>query len=85
MKIIKLSKYERIVAVIPETVNGVGFRNKPLWIHIVDYVNNTHREECIQPEKQSTEMRLLFPILEASHNAMLSYVKTSTSREKKQQ
>ena len=82
MKAIKLGWYEEIVAVIPETINGAGFRNSPIWVHIVDYTNKSYREVCIQPEEQTTEMRLLFPILEASHNAMLSYIKVKQVKEK---
>jgi hypothetical protein len=76
MKVITLKGNERIVAVVPEYVNGAGFRNWPVWVHIVDYSQNTWREECIQPEEQTKEIGLIFPVLEAAHKALLSQIKT---------
>lgn len=76
MKTIVLQGNERIVAAIPETIVGAGYNNRPIWIHIVDYSQRTWREECIQPEEQTSEMRALFKVLETAHDGMLAHIKT---------
>lgn len=71
---IKLKSGERIVAVVPETITGAGYYNKPLWVHIYDYRTQTYRQEVIQPEEQTQTMRTLFKILESAHDAMYNQV-----------
>lgn len=71
---IKLKRNERVVAVVPEIINGAGFRNTPLWIYIVDNIAGTYREECLQPEEQTDRMRVLFPTLETAHATMKALV-----------
>lgn len=72
---IDLKGNERIVAVIPETITGAGYFNKPLWVHIYDYSTLKYRQECIQPEQQTPTMRALFRTLESAHDAMCSQIK----------
>lgn len=71
---IKLKRNERVVAVVPEIINGAGFRNTPLWIYIVDNIAGTYREECLHPEEQTDRMRVLFSTLETAHATMKALV-----------
>lgn len=71
---ITLSRNERVVAVVPEIINGAGFRNSPLWVYIVDHIAGTYREECLQPEDQNARMRVLFSTLEQAHTTMKALV-----------
>lgn len=73
---IDLKGNERIVAAVPETITGAGYRNFIIWVHIVDYSKQTWREECIQPEEQTPVMRALFNPLEQAHKSMLGAIKT---------
>lgn len=73
---IKLIGNERIVATIPESITGVGYRNRIVWIHIVDYNTGKWREESLQPNEQTPEMIALFSPLEAAHNEMIGRIKT---------
>jgi hypothetical protein len=71
---ITLNRNERVVAVVPEIINGAGFRNSPLWVYIVDHIAGTYREECLQPEEQNDRMRVLFSTLEQAHTTMKALV-----------
>ena len=73
---IDLKGSERIVAVIPETITGAGYRNFIIRVHIVDYTKQTWREECIQPDEQTPMMIALFKPLEQAHEVMLGDIKT---------
>ena len=72
---IKLTGNERIVAAVPETITGAGYRNFIIWVHIVDYIKQTWREECIQPDEQTPVMIALFNPLEQAHKSMLGAIK----------
>ena len=74
-EMIILKGNERIVAAIPETITGAGYRNFIIWVHIVDYSKQTWREEAIQPEEQTPVMIALFNPLEQAHKAMLGAIK----------
>ena len=80
MPAVKLNRHESIVAVIPEYVSGPGWSNRPLWVHIVNHANNNYRCECLQPDEQTTEQRILFPVLAAAHNAMLAQVEVKKAK-----
>lgn len=74
---IKLTGNERIVAAVPETITGAGYRNFIIWVHIVDYSKQTWREECIQPDEQTPVMIALFNPLEQAHKSMLGAIKVA--------
>jgi hypothetical protein len=78
---ITLQHNERLIAVVPEKAQGPGWSNTPLWVHIADYSNNSHRVECIQPEDQTPAMRVLFHTLRIAHDQMLALVKTRRLKE----
>lgn len=60
MKPITLKRGEYIAAVVPEYASGPGWANRPMWVFICDNGSNQFRQECIQPEEQTVEMRALF-------------------------
>ncbi|QRD62613.1 hypothetical protein H8Z72_22935 (plasmid) [Xanthomonas citri pv. citri] len=83
IKIIQLSEHERIVAVVPQRAAGPGWGNSPTWVHIVDYANNTHREECIQPEERTPELHALYAPAAAMTEALLAAVPVKKARTKR--
>jgi hypothetical protein len=56
--------YPRVVTAYAEPAAGPGWANAPLWV-IVEDVHRKMRMECIQPEDQTKEIRMLYSI---SHN-----------------
>jgi len=66
----KLEVGETIVTAYAEKANGPGWANKPLWVIVRDR-NQNLREECIQPEKQTKEMHMMYEISEAVHKRMV--------------
>ena len=59
MKEIILSRWERVVAVVPVCVRGPGWSNQPAWVYIADN-NGAIRSECVQPQEQSAALQILF-------------------------
>lgn len=59
MKTLKLDRYERIIAVVPERAHGPGWANQPVWVYISDPTGKL-RMECLQPDEQSAAMLALF-------------------------
>jgi hypothetical protein len=62
IKKIVLKDSEYIVAVVPQFVSGPGWSNAIAWVLVHDPVNDTYREECIQPEERSDALNTLFGI-----------------------
>lgn len=81
-RIIRLSEYERIVAVVPQRAAGPGWANSPTWVHIVDYSSGKHREECIQPDERSPALQHLYAAGEAMQSALLASVSTKKVKRK---
>lgn len=69
-----LSKTDHIVTAFATYEAGPGWANSPLWIIIKD-VNGQLREECLQPEEQSREIRLLFPMAAQIHQQLKAELK----------
>lgn len=61
VKVITVERYERIIAVVPEVCRGPGWVNQPVWVYI-QRADKTLRTECIQPDEQTAEMRVLFSL-----------------------
>lgn len=72
----KLASGERVVAVVPQYCAGPGWSNTPIWVYIVNSEKKV-REECIQPEEQTIEQRLLFKLCEEAHGLMLATIGSS--------
>ena len=58
VKKIKLSRGERIVAVVPDKCSGSGWSNTPTWVYIMS-PGGAIRTECIQPDECTRELLLL--------------------------
>lgn len=58
-----------IVTAFAEPACGPGWANSPLWV-IVKRDDGKMYVECIQPEDQTNQMRLLYPISSYVHNIM---------------
>ena len=71
---ISLDRLERIVAVVPETCSGPGWKNQLIWVHIVSF-DNKYRCESIQFDSMTSEMCSLFKVCEAAHDSMKNAVK----------
>lgn len=74
-------KTEKIVTAFAEYAAGPGWAGRPLWVIVRDE-NHRLREECIQPEDQTAEMRALFRVSNAAHKAMTSAVESAVARQK---
>lgn len=57
---VQLSRGEHIVAVVPEYASGPGWANSPLFVYIDN--QGKLRTECIQPDHQTVEQRILFAL-----------------------
>lgn len=70
---VKLSRHERIIAVVPEYCAGPGWSNKLLNIYIANSDGGL-RVVHLQPQEQTEAQHLIFRAAEAMHQAMLSTV-----------
>jgi hypothetical protein len=70
---LKLKKDEWVVTAYAESCMGPGWTNLPI-IAIIQNAEGKIRQEYIQPEDQSAELRLLFSISEDVHLAMRATV-----------
>ena len=68
-----IAKTDHIVAVVAEPASGPGWSNTPLWV-IVQDENGKLRRECLQPEEQSDEIRLLYGVAAQVHRVMCAAV-----------
>ena len=69
----KLKKGESIVTAWAEYVSGPGWSNQLVWVVI--RTPDGFREDCIQPEDQTPEMKWLFSISSAANRSMVAAVK----------
>jgi len=69
-KIQKINKTDYVVCAYAQHATGPGWLNTPLW-YIVKDENRKLREECLQPEEQSMELKKLYKIAEEVHKALV--------------
>lgn len=69
---IKLEYGERIIAVVPEYCAGPGWSNTPMWVYIVNHQSKQFRQECIQPDEQTSEMKALFEVGEVTSRSLIT-------------
>lgn len=62
-----------IVCAWPERASGPGWANWPLWYIYRDEAGKLH-EACLQPDEQSHEIKLLYPVAEEAHRSLLHEV-----------
>jgi hypothetical protein len=75
----KLQPRETIVTAYAESASGPGWANSPVWV-IVRAEDHTLRQECIQPDEQTSEMRILYSVSQAAHIAMTREVRAMLAR-----
>jgi hypothetical protein len=73
-----MSKY--IVAAWAESASGPGWGNSPLWYLVKDNADGKYSVECLQPEDQTREMRLLYLTSQAAHLAMTHEVRKAVKK-----
>lgn len=70
-----LNKGESLVTAFATYENGPGWSNSPIWVIVCDR-DEKLRMECIQPEDQTAEMRILFRVSSAAHTTMTNAVES---------
>ena len=82
---IKFAKTDHVVTAFAESASGPGWANSPVWLVVRSQLDGTVRVECLQPDEQSAEMRLLYPVCAAANSAMTDAVTRllRSSRKKK--
>jgi hypothetical protein len=71
---ITLAPGERIGAVVPERCAGPGWANSVVWVHIIGPHDGQCRQECLQPNEQTPEIRNIFDLGEIVHRMLISAV-----------
>jgi hypothetical protein len=71
---VTLTKHDTVVAVAAEPASGPGWSNTPLWIIVKSSLDGKLRAECLQPEEQGDEIRLLYGIAAKVHASMIGAV-----------
>lgn len=69
-----IGKDDHVVCAYAEPCAGPGWVNAPIWV-IVQDGDKKLRKECIQPDQQTPEMRALYGVSTASHEAMTEAVR----------
>lgn len=62
-----------IVTAYAEPARGPGWHNTPIWVIWADGGMRLHRD-CLQPDEQTAEMRVLYEVSAAAHAAMTAGV-----------
>lgn len=78
----KIKPTEHIVTAYAQPADGPGWSNRPLWVIVCDRTDGSLRRECIQPEKQTDEMRVLYATAAAVHTALVKSVERAAVRPK---
>lgn len=78
-RLLNMGKGDTIVTAYPQSVAGPDWANIPLWVIVRDG-DGILREECLQPDEQTVDIRMLFTVCEATHGAMLSAVERGVAR-----
>lgn len=73
----------RVVVAWGEYASGPGWGNQPLWYIVCDSNHTTLTVECLQPEEQTAEMRLLFAASEVITRQLTAFVEGLPQRDAK--
>lgn len=79
---IQLNKHEKVISVVPEFCSGPGYSNWVVWVHIVDYSNNTYRCNSLQEDEFTPAMHVLWDTGAVVADALLKAVPTKTKGKK---
>jgi hypothetical protein len=66
----QLKDQETIVTVYAEQAKGPGWSNQPLFVIVRD-AKGRLREECLQPDEQTAEMKALFNVSATVHDQLV--------------
>jgi hypothetical protein len=69
----KLQPGEKVITAFAEEAHGPGWANCPIWV-VVQTEKLHYRLTAIQPEDQTSQMRLLYNVSAHCHLAMTSIV-----------
>jgi hypothetical protein len=72
---VQLKDQEFIVTVYAKQAKGPGWSNQPLFVLIRD-AEGRLREECLQPDEQTAEMKALFNVSATVHDQLVKAVKS---------
>ena len=68
-----LNQGDIIITAYAESCAGPGWANTPIWVIVRD-LEGKMRLDCLQPDEQTHDMRLLYRLSEAAHQAMLNAI-----------
>lgn len=74
-----LGPHDHIVTAFADYAAGPGWANTPVHVIVRDG-NGKLREEYLQPNEQSAEIRTLFAVSAATHQTMANAVKRSLKK-----
>lgn len=77
--VIALASGERILAVVAERLQGPGWSNSPLQVHIASN-DGRFRTEWLQPEDLTAVQHAIFNTAAAAHAALLNSVTVRQSK-----
>ena len=80
----KLNENESVVTAYAESADGPGYGNAPIWVIIRHKITGEFRRDCIQPEEQTGEMRILYGISQVTHSAMTNAVFRAVTKAKQE-
>ncbi len=69
----KLSKNDKIVTAFGEKSSGPGWANHLVWVIVRDRLGNL-RQECLQPDEQTSEMEIMYPFSNLAHTRMVAEI-----------
>ncbi len=67
---LKLAKTDAVITAYAEGASGPGWANSPIWVIIRSQLDGSLRHECLQPDEQSREMRILWGVSQCAHATM---------------
>lgn len=70
---------DRVVCAFAQKADGAGWANWPLWVIIRDRGGEL-REECLQPDEQTSEMQMLYKVSDVITCEMTKLVQNSLVR-----
>ena len=70
----RLKRTEHVVTAWAASAAGPGWANSPVWVLIRDMADGSHRTECLQPDEQTDEIRLLYQFSALAHCQMTAAV-----------
>jgi hypothetical protein len=69
-KTIELEKGDHIVTAWAEHAAGPGWANHPVWV-LIRSATGSLRIECLQPNEQPVNMRVLYGVSAQAHQSMV--------------